>query len=232
MPFWKGLNGAIKIYVIWLYGSDSCDLSATVFLSKIAVLAVQFSWLQIYFVPDVGLPSRSRLKEKPFLYKCLFFISLLAFIWLLGRCECDLENWTLPIVWEKKISLVYVLCTHDAIGCFCFSCGMGIAESHHFWSLSTSGMFFLQQDSPWINVFPQSAWNSDSFFGLRWQSLFLTQFHMHIVNIQSSLSDSQGPGSSAVCPGEAGSWLAAREHLQLSAGSCLSPGKSALSFEG
>lgn len=32
-----------------------------------------------------------------------------------------------------------------------FPCGEGIAERHHFWLLSTFGLF-LQQDLPWINV--------------------------------------------------------------------------------
>lgn len=170
MPFWKGLHGAIKIYVIWLSGSDSCELSATVFLSKIALLTVQFSWLQIYFFPWCRSTIKVKAEGKTLYLKMFVLYQLVGFHLVTGEMWMGLGELDTAIVWEEKISLAYGLCTRGAIGCFWFFSGLGIGESHHFWSLSTSG-FFLLQNSPWMNVLPQSAWHWGSCFGLSWQSL-------------------------------------------------------------
>lgn len=81
----------------------------------------------------------------------------------------------------------------------CFSCGEGIAENHHFWSLNTSGFVwlfvcFLLQGSSWINVWSSACLNLRfwGFFWLNWHSLMscpIWNAHLCIFNMQGVIPE-------------------------------------------
>lgn len=196
----------IVVNYLWLF---SCQ--------KIAVLAVQFRWLQIYFFPwwrsTIKVKAEGKKKVQ---FICLFFSNFLAFIWLLGRCECYLENWTPPIVWEHKISPAFAPVMPVDVSCF--SCGEGIAGSHCFWSLRTSGVCSFHSKAHHELMYdPQSAWNAD-YFGLKcpifdsFPSLRcrLLPCRVRVPGVHSELR------SSAACPGEAASKCSSSQQAAVS----------------